>query len=264
MKRAVRNRLAELLLDSFEEPEKRQAVLLLALFCKLAARRDRPEVPLITLLRKRPPAFHRRRESVESALASLTGPVNLLRLRNPETGEVPTGPLPRLGERMPWLVEPNPDVRPAFALVCERARIYAGLASQMRQGDTISRRRDPLCKAMVGAALCFNVGLYFEAHELLEQRWATQPTGPLRQFLQGIIQISVGFHHAHSGNYIGAVNQLGKGLEKTIGTTGEVLGLDCDAFLPEVKAVREAIMKRRRSGMRPLPLTDIPRMAVHG
>lgn len=264
MKRAVRNHLAELLLDSFKEPEKRQAILLLALFCKLAGRSDRPEVPLITLLRKRPPAFHRIPESVESTLASLAGPLKLLRFRNPETSEILTGPLPRLGERMPWLVEPHPDVGAAFAQVCERAQIYADLVAQMRQGDTISRRRDPLCKAMVRAALCFNAGLFFEAHELLEQQWAAQPTGPIRQFLQGIIQISVGFHHARSGNYGGAVNQLGKGLEKTIGTTREVLGLDCDVFLSEVRAVREAIMKRGRSGMRPLPLTHVPRMPVHG
>mgnify|MGYP001383982731 CR=1 FL=1 len=87
---------------------------------------------------------------------------------------------------------------------------------------------------------------------------------PEKTFLQGIIQISVGFHHAHSGNYEGAVNQLAKGLEKTIGTTGEMFWLGYDAFLPKVAAVREAIVKHGRAQMRPLLLAEIPRMLIRG
>lgn len=115
---------------------------------------------------------------------------------------------------------------------------------------------------MAEAALCFNAGLFFEAHEHLEHCWATQPRGPMKRFLQGIIQISVGFHHAHAGNYEGAINQLAKGLEKTAGVTGEFLGLNCDAFLPKVAGAREAIVKRGRARMRPIPLAEIPRMPV--
>ena len=115
---------------------------------------------------------------------------------------------------------------------------------------------------MAEAALCFNAGLFFEAHEHLEHQWAAQPRGVTRRFLQGIIQISVGFHHAHEGNYDGAVNQLAKGLEKVAGTTGEMLGLDCTDFLPRVAAAREAIVRRGRAGMTSVPLSEIPRMSV--
>ncbi len=115
---------------------------------------------------------------------------------------------------------------------------------------------------MAEAALCFNAGLFFEAHEHLEHCWATQPRGPMKRFLQGIIQISVGFHHAHAGNYEGAINQLAKGLEKTAGVTGELLGLNCDAFLPKVAGAREAIVKGGRTKMRSIPLAEIPRMPV--
>jgi hypothetical protein len=115
---------------------------------------------------------------------------------------------------------------------------------------------------MAEAALCFNAGLFFEAHEHLEHQWAAQPRGVTRRFLQGIIQISVGFHHAHEGNYDGAVNQLAKGLEKVAGTTGEMLGLDCTDFLPKVAAAREAIVRRGPAGMTPVPLSEIPRMSV--
>jgi len=115
---------------------------------------------------------------------------------------------------------------------------------------------------MAEAAMCFNAGLFFEAHEHLEHHWAAQPKGPTKRFLQGIIQISVGFHHARAGNHDGAVNQLTKGLEKTAGVVGVVLGLDCDAFLPEVAALREEIIERGREGMPALSLAEIPRMPV--
>jgi hypothetical protein len=161
-----------------------------------------------------------------------------------------------------WSVEPLPDVRTDFSAVCDRVHVYAGLVGRMGECEAGPRERDPLLRAMIEAASCFNVGLFFEAHEHLEHHWAAQPKGPTRRFLQGIIQISVGFHHACAGKYDGAVNQLGKGLEKTSGMAGEFLGLDCDAFLPKVAAVREAIIRRGRANMRPLSISEIPRMDI--
>ena len=92
--------------------------------------------------------------------------------------------------------------------------------------------------------------------------WMAEPTGPVKRFLQGIIQISVGFHHARLGKYDGAINQLAKGLEKTSGATGNFLGLNCDEFLPKVVAAREAIVRRGRAQMAPLSLSEIPRMRL--
>ncbi|MBI4734808.1 MAG: DUF309 domain-containing protein [candidate division NC10 bacterium] len=149
----------------------------------------------------------------------------------------------------------------SFTAVRERARIYTGLVTRLGR-RTAAGLKDPLRGAMAEAALCFNAGLFFEAHEHLEHHWMTQPPGPTKRFLQGIIQISVGFHHAHAGNYEGAVNQLAKGLEKTAQVTGEFLGLDCDAFLPKVAAVRGDILRRGRAGMRPVPLAGVPRMPI--
>ncbi len=60
------------------------------------------------------------------------------------------------------------------------------------------------------------------------------------------------------------VEQLAKGLEKTAGFTGEILGLDCEAFLPRVAARREAILARGRDGMRPMLLDEVPKMSVRG
>lgn len=264
MKRSVRNRLGDLLLEAFGDPAKRASIAWLALFCELAAKRGKPDVPLADLLAERRSVFPGTDGSVEGALSHLIGPERLLQLRRADTGEVLMAGMPRRVENVPWVVELESDAQAAFLAVCERARIYAGLAARMGRGDIPSGLRDPLRRAMAEAALCFNAGLFFEAHEHLEHHWASQPEGSTKRFLQGIIQISVGFHHAHEGNYEGAVNQLAKGLDKTAGVAGEMLGLDCDSFLPRVAAIREAIVARGRAGMRPVPLAELPRMPIRG
>jgi hypothetical protein len=261
MKRIVRNRLADLLLEAFDKPEKRAAIAWLALFCELAAQRNRPEVPLTDLLGAPRAVFPDMDQTVNVALAHLIGPEKLLRLRRADTGEVHSMEMPRVVEGVPWMVEPAPDARAAFAAVRERVRLYTGLIARLGRRAP-SGPTEPLRQAMAEAALCFNAGLFFEAHEHLEHQWTAQPRGTTRRFLQGIIQISVGFHHAHEGNYDGAVNQLAKGLEKVAGTTGEMLGLDCTDFLPKVAAAREAILRRGRAGINPVPLSEIPRMSV--
>ncbi|MGE5851124.1 MAG: DUF309 domain-containing protein [Candidatus Methylomirabilota bacterium] len=261
MKRSVRNRLAELLLGAFEKPEIRAALAWLALFCELAAQRARPEVPLADLLAAPRAVFPDMDRTVDVALTHLIGPEKLLRLRRADTGEILSTGMPRRLEGEPWMVEPEPDARTTFTAVRERVRIYTGLLARLGPRTT-SASSDPVKRAMAEAALCFNAGLFFEAHEHLEHHWAGQPKGKTKRFLQGIIQVSVGFHHAVEGNYDGAINQLAKGLEKVAGTTGEILGLDCDDFLPKVAAAREAIVTRGRAEMSPVPLSEIPRMSV--
>ncbi len=262
MRSIVRNALAELLLKSFDDSEARAAIESLCVFCEMAAREDRPEVPIGELLRGRgkvPPQVDSR---VEGTLGHLVGPGKLLQFRRADTGEVHSGGIPRATERIPWLVEPQADARAAFPALCERARLYADLLARMGNCGVASNPPDPPRKVMAEAALCFNAGLFFEAHEHLEHCWVSQPKGPTKRFLQGLIQISVGFHHACTGKYDGAINQLEKGLEKTLGTTGEFLGLDCDVFLPRVAAVRNAIIARGRKKMRPLMLSEIPRLPI--
>lgn len=265
MKTSLRNCLAELLLSSFNESEKHIALNWLSAFCQIASQRERPEIPLPELLSTQGLARSQIGSDVETALAHLLQPGKLLQIRRAETSEVPqvfNGSMLGPVEANLWLIEPQPNVRAAFPEVCERVRIYADLVTQTQAIGMTSSAQDPLRKAMAEAALCFNAGLFFEAHEHLEHYWAMEPKGPTKRLLQGIIQISVGFHHACLGKYDGAINQLGTGLEKMIGTTGEFLGLDCDAFLPEVKAVRDAVIKRGRARMCPFPLSGIPRMRI--
>jgi hypothetical protein len=245
MNSKVRNSLAELLLDSFKDPEKRAVIRWLDEYCKLALGRGEVRVPLNSL----PATVSEMGGSIARAPGRLAGMEKLFRLRRAEGGAS-------------WSVEPLPDVRTDFSAVCERVRIYVGLVGRMGECEAGLCEGDPLVRAMADAALCFDAGLFFETHEHLEHHWAAVPKGPTKWFLQGIIQISVGFHHPCAGKYDGAVNQLGKGLEKTSGMGSEFLGLACAAFLPKVAAVRDAIVKRGRANMRALTPQEIPHMPI--
>jgi predicted metal-dependent hydrolase len=46
---------------------------------------------------------------------------------------------------------------------------------------------------------CFNQGLYFEAHEVLEKLWLPQRNGPKGQAYKGLIQLAGAFVHLQKG-----------------------------------------------------------------
>ncbi|MFA6597842.1 MAG: DUF309 domain-containing protein [Ignavibacteriaceae bacterium] len=59
----------------------------------------------------------------------------------------------------------------------------------------------------------FNNGDFFSAHDSFEELWMECGTGE-KEFLQGLVQLSVGMFHLVSGNFKGAVSQLRKSVEK--------------------------------------------------
>ena len=84
-----------------------------------------------------------------------------------------------------------------------------------------------------GIAL-FNQNKFFDAHEVLEDVWrATE--GPEKRFLQGLIQIAVGFHHLSTGNIVGARSLLHRGAEKMRELPARHAGI-------EVAALRESLV----------------------
>lgn len=79
----------------------------------------------------------------------------------------------------------------------------------------------------------FNEGRYFECHDTLEALWVLA-SGEERRYLQGLIQVSVGFYHFFNGNPSGAISQWGKGSRK-LGTFGrEYGGVDHQALIDSV------------------------------
>lgn len=77
----------------------------------------------------------------------------------------------------------------------------------------------------------FNRQEFFECHEVLEDLWRPLPAGPEKQFLQGLLQVGVGFHHLKKGNYNGAKNLLTAGLEKLEGVAEQ------SAYQPPIQLV---------------------------
>jgi uncharacterized protein len=59
----------------------------------------------------------------------------------------------------------------------------------------------------------FNQGLFFECHDTLEELWM-ETVGEDRLFLQGLIQVSVGFYHLFNRNFKGSASQFTKALQK--------------------------------------------------
>ena len=81
----------------------------------------------------------------------------------------------------------------------------------------------------------FNRGRFFECHDTLEEVWqATR--GPARDFLQGLIQVAVGFYHLDAGNLRGSESQLEKGLGRLELYGESYLGIDLAALCREARA----------------------------
>jgi hypothetical protein len=260
MNRAVRNRLAGLLLGAFGDPAKRGAILRMALYWDLCAGERQPGITVADL----EAAWATRYRELTAdpwnsaeAVAELKG---ILEARG-------VAGAPQHGVRAseskvsvtPWY-EPHPDLLPFLPAAGERVRIYAQVVRQAVAQLSTFERLEPLHRGVAEAAICFNAGLFFEAHEHLEHHWHQLPPTPTKRFVQGIIQISVGFHHAMRGSYQGAVNQLGKGLAKLAEAPGDALGLDRDRFRRDVEAARQAMVARGRQRMRRAALQELPRM----
>lgn len=59
----------------------------------------------------------------------------------------------------------------------------------------------------------YNAGRFLEAHEAWESVWLTTPQ-PEKTFLQGLIQVTVAFHHLSRANSLGATRLLAAALAK--------------------------------------------------
>lgn len=79
----------------------------------------------------------------------------------------------------------------------------------------------------------FNDGHFFECHDTLEDLWHGT-RGNDRLFLQGLIQISVGFYHFFNQNYKGATSQFTRGLVKLEKYLPAYRGIELDQFIKDV------------------------------
>ena len=260
MTRAVRNRLVALLLGAFSDPPKRDAVLWLALYWERCDDGRQPRVS-VSDLEAAWAARHPDLASHPGSFAEAAAPLQGI-LEVHESTEAPWRGGQASGSRGSFAAwcEPHADVLPFLRPVGERVRIYAEVVREIAARASAVERLEPLRRGIAEAAICFNAGLFFEAHEHLEDHWRRLPPSPTKRFVQGIIQISVGFHHAMRGSYQGAVNQLTKGIANLAEAPEGALGLERDRFVGEVEAARQEIVARGRQRMRQAWLHELPRM----
>ncbi len=136
-----------------------------------------------------------------------------------------------------------------------RAARFAEALSRCRSECGVAPAGEPRVPwALCAAAALFNAGLFFEVHELLEDRWR-EAEGDLKTFLQGLVQVAVGLHHHANGNLRGAIALLEEGNAKLAGFGREAHGVELATF----RAALAEISHRLRSPRPPADL-EIPRL----
>jgi predicted metal-dependent hydrolase len=83
-------------------------------------------------------------------------------------------------------------------------------------------------------------GSYFEAHEELEDEWRTAPAAE-RDFLQGLVHVSVAWLHAGRGNRPGCERQLEKAERRLGPYRPSHRGVDVATLLGDVAAARRQV-----------------------
>ncbi len=81
---------------------------------------------------------------------------------------------------------------------------------------------------------------WFDAHEALEDEWRDAPA-PERDFLQGLVHVTVAWHHASRGNAPGASRQLAKATRRLTPYAPSHRGVDVAAVLGQVEAAAARI-----------------------
>lgn len=86
----------------------------------------------------------------------------------------------------------------------------------------------------------FNARAFFEAHDTLEDAWMDL-RGEYRLFLQGLIQLSIGYYHLTCENYTGADHLLTRGLEKLRTYPSPTCGVELAPLLAQVEKTVEGV-----------------------
>ena len=76
---------------------------------------------------------------------------------------------------------------------------------------------------------------WFDAHEALEDEWRDAPE-PERDFLQGLVHVTVAWYHASRGNRNGASRQLAKAARRLGPYSPSHRGVDVAGVLGQVEA----------------------------
>jgi uncharacterized protein len=93
---------------------------------------------------------------------------------------------------------------------------------------------------------CYRREEFFDAHEHWESAWM-QSRDAERSFLQGLIQLTVAFHHLTNGNFAGSVSLLRRALIRFERCPERFGGVDVAALRNEARAWLDAIESKAAS-----------------
>ncbi|MFU8885191.1 MAG: DUF309 domain-containing protein [Cyanobacteriota bacterium] len=110
---------------------------------------------------------------------------------------------------------------------------------------------------LLAAVELFNSGEWYGCHDGLEELWH-ETAGPMRQVLQGILQIAVGQLHHSRGNLRGAMILTGEGLGRLQSSPDEALGLNLVALRQHARSWLDALQGGQdTTGLQPPCLSSL-------
>lgn len=110
--------------------------------------------------------------------------------------------------------------------------------------------------ALAAGIARFNDGLFYECHDTLEEVWSGL-RGPSRGFLQGLIQVAVGFYHLGNDNRVGAERLLGRALKRLERYPQGYAGLDLGALRSSVVSWSRSLQTGGRSCPASVPRIEL-------
>lgn len=105
----------------------------------------------------------------------------------------------------------------------------------------------------------FNSGAFFEAHEALESAWKMDDT-QRKALIQGLIQFSVGCHHATRKNWKGAEKVLLRARSKLIPYIGCLSFVDLDSVISQVDELIAQVTRVRNLNSENVELDVTPKI----
>jgi predicted metal-dependent hydrolase len=230
MKITTRNLLADMLLAALDDRIAAEAVHCLARYCR-AIRRTPPAMAVDTVLQSA------REEEREQVLAKLReNPLLSWDLRG-RSGRVTL----------------STSFSSEWAVIVERLLQFD---AALREWSP-TKHHSPLTQALRKGIILFNHRLFFEVHEVLETQWL-QATDPEKQFLQGLIQLAVAFHHLENHNPRGARSLLQDGIAKLLPYRPAFLGVELQEVIQELEICRAELSQLDEEKVAQPHLVGIP------
>lgn len=118
---------------------------------------------------------------------------------------------------------------------------------------------DPFAKQFSAGIALFNQGRFYECHDTIEDIWL-QESSDQRQFLQGLIQAAVAFHHYQEGKWGAARSMLRLAIEKLEDCPASFRGVSVSPLRAELvhwKRTLDAVLPHGRRDSVDLPFPTI-------